>query len=176
VPAPGLNAFQVGSNGGGATNSSDGGAFVGSGNASGTGNQSSTDLVQAAQVNDGPAFAAIAGATTNVGAGLANSGLNLGIGNNSTNVASLVQSASGAGAVSNQGTAANDSDGTGTINFPCEDEVTPPEGPPATPEEPGKPGAPTLPRTGGAIEAQAAIALMLLLLGFGLRRRSQALA
>jgi hypothetical protein len=172
---------QVANNGGGATNSSKGTAVVGSGNASGTGNLSTTDMVQAAAVDSDLAFANITGSTTNAGFGLANSGLNLGIGNDSTNVATLTQTADGAGVVSNQGTAANDSDGTALINPDAclEDKVTPPTVKPPVEEEekvPGKPGAGALPRTGGAIEAQAAIALMLLLAGFGLRRKGQRLA
>ena len=174
----GINGPQVANNGGGATNNSAGTAVVGSGNASGTGNLSTTDLVQAAAVDSDLAFANITGSTTNAGLGLANSGLNLGIGNDSTNTATLTQSADGAGVVSNSGTASNDSDGTALINpEACEDDkVTPPTVTPPKDEEPGKPGAQALPRTGGAIEAQAAIALMLLLAGFGLRRKGQRLA
>ena len=114
-------------------------------------------------------MSSLVGGTANAGLGLANSGLNFGLGNDSTNLAVLDQHADGSGLVSNQGEATNDSDGTAIIGNPedCEDEVTPPT------EEPGKPG---LPRTGAELETQAAIALMLLLLGFGLRRRSQQLA
>ena len=78
------------------------------------------------------------------------------------------QDADGSGLVANQGEGTNDSDGTAIIGDPqcCGDEDVPTE-------EPGKPG---LPRTGAELETQAALALMLLLLGFGLRRRAQHLA
>ncbi|HJR24542.1 MAG TPA: hypothetical protein VJ804_03660, partial [Acidimicrobiales bacterium] len=161
---------QTANNGGGASNSSAGTALVASGNATGTGNESSTDFVQAAEVDGGFAVSSLLGGTTNNGVGLANSGLNFGLGNNSTNVALDVALADGAGIVSNQAEASNESDGTAIIGNPedCDDEkVTPPS------EEPGKPGAPGLPRTGAELEVQAAVGLMLLLLGFGLTRQSR---
>jgi hypothetical protein len=166
-----IDGPQTAHNGGTAASTSAGTALVASGNASGTGNQSTTDFVQAATVDSAFAVSALTGGTANAGVGLANSGLNFGLGNDSTNLAVLDQAADGSGLVSNQGEAINDSDGTAIIGNPedCEDDkVTPP-----TEDEPGKPG---LPRTGAELETQAAIALMLLLLGFGLRRRAQHLA
>jgi hypothetical protein len=187
--ADGIVGQQVASNAGGATNNSNGRAKVGSGNATAVGNLSTTDVLQAAAVDSDLAIANLDSDVDNLGFGLANSGLNLGIGNASTNSATLDQDADGAGVVSNAGTASNDSDGTAEINpEACEEEkVTPPAPKPEQPkaEQPGQPGQPgragqpgaaSLPRTGGAIEAQAAIALMLLLAGFGLRRRGQKLA
>jgi hypothetical protein len=166
---------QTAHNGGNAANTSGGSGHIGSGNASGTGNQSTTDFVQAATVDSDFALSTIVGGTTNAGVGLANSGLNLGVGNNSTNRAILDQDADGAGIVDNNGAATNDSDGFAQIGDPtcCDDEVTPPA-PEPQPEETPRPGG--LPRTGAELETQAAVALMLLLLGFGLRRRSQRLA
>jgi LPXTG-motif cell wall-anchored protein len=43
-------------------------------------------------------------------------------------------------------------------------------GTPPTKEE--KPGVASLPKTGGSLETEAALGLMLLLAGFGLRRKS----
>jgi hypothetical protein len=165
---------QIVHNGGGATNASAGTGKVGTGNASGTGNQSTTNFVQAAAADSDFAVANITGGTTNTGLGLANSGLNLGIGNASVNDATLTQTADGAGIVSNDGTASNNSDGFGGVGNPdCEV--------PGTPGTPGLPGVSTpgkgeLPHTGAPIEVEAAIGLMLLLAGFGLRRKGQALA
>ena len=88
--------------------------------------------------------------------------------------ATLVQAADGSGLVSNDGTASNDSDGTATIGNPDCDTPTETPGTPGTPGMPG--GSHGLPRTGGPIEVEAAIALMLLLVGFGLRRKGQSLA
>ena len=160
---------QIASNGGTATNASDGAGRVGSGNASGTGNQSTTNFAQAAKVDSPLAINTLSGGTTNAGLGLANSGLNLGVGNASTNTAVLHQTADGAGLVSNQGDAKNESDGDATIGDPNCDV-------PGTPGTTTTPGTTGLPRTGGPIEAEAAIALMLLLMGFGLRRKGQSLA
>ena len=158
---------QTSHNGAGVTNTSAGTALVGSGNATATGNESTTDFIQAATVNADFAISNLTGGTANVGLGLANSGNNTGIGNDSTNLAVLDQTADGAGVVSNQGELSNDSDGTAVIGNPedCLDEAPPGE------ETPGRPGG--LPRTGGDLETQAAIGLMLLLLGFGLQRRSK---
>ena len=77
----------------------------------------------------------------------------------------LEQTADGSGIVSNQGEASNESDGTAIIGDPskCDD----------VPETEKTPG---LPRTGGPLEVEAAIALMLLLAGFGLRRTARHLA
>jgi hypothetical protein len=72
----------------------------------------------------------------------------------------LVQTAEGRGLVSNHGSARNESDGTALIGNP---DCAPTPG-----EE--VPGAPGLPRTGGQLEVEAAIALMLLLAGFGLQQ------
>jgi hypothetical protein len=159
---------QTASNGATVSNTSAGTALVASGNATAIGNESTTDFVQAATVDAGFALSNLLGGTANVGLGLATSGNNIATGNDSTNLAVLAQTADGAGIASNQGEATNDSDGTAIIGNPedCEDEVPPTE-------EPGMPG---LPRTGAELETQAAVALMLLLLGFGLRRRGQHLA
>jgi hypothetical protein len=165
---------QIAHDGGGASNTSDGAAFVGSGNASATGNLSTTNLVQAATVDPDFAVATLAAGTTNTGLGLANSGTNVGIGNASTNTARLTQAADGAGIVSNDGTAENRSDGTATIGNPNAEAP----GVPGVPGGPGAttPGASTLPKTGGPLEAEALFGLMLLLAGFGLRRKGTSLA
>ncbi len=175
LPIGGIVGPQVAHNGGGANNTSDGAGKVGSGNASATGNESTTNYVQAAAVDSAPlTVATLAGGTTNTGLGLANSGLNLGIGNASTNTAKLTQAADGAGIVANDGTADNTSAGTATINNPnCNVPGAP--GTPGTPGMPGKPGVATLPHTGGPIEAEALFGLMLLLAGFGLRRKGNSL-
>jgi LPXTG-motif cell wall-anchored protein len=165
---------QITHNGGGATNAANGTGKVGTGNASATGNLSTTNFVQAAAVDSDFAVADITGGTTNTGLGLANSGLNLGIGNASVNDATLTQTADGAGIVSNDGTAANNSDGFGGIGNPdCDVPVAP-----GVPGLPGvsTPGGSELPHTGAPIEVEAAIGLMLLLAGFGLRRKGKALA
>jgi hypothetical protein len=168
LPSGGTVGPQVVHSGGGADNTSDGTGKVGTGNASATGNESTTDFVQAAAVSSDFAVAALAGGTTNTGLGLANAGLNLGVGNASVNDATLDQTADGAGVVSSDGTASNSSDGSALIGNPnC---IVP-----GTPATPGKPGAPSLPKTGAPIEVEAAIGLMLLLAGFGLRRRGSKL-
>ena len=168
-----LVTTQVAHNGGGANNTSTGSGRVGSGNAKATGNESTTNFVQAAAVDSDFAVADLTGGTTNTGFGLANSGLNLGIGNDSTNTAVLDQTADGAGIVANDGTADNTSAGSATINNPnCDVPVTPGT---TTPGKPGTPGAASLPRTGGPIEAEAMFGLMLLLAGFGLRRKGNSL-
>jgi hypothetical protein len=159
---------QVASASGTASNTSDGTGKVGTGNATATGNQSTTNFGQAATVDSPLAVNTISGGTTNAGVGLANAGLNLGIGNMSVNDATLIQTADGAGVVSNQGEVTNESDGTAIIGDPNCD--VPGE------STPGAPGQPGLPRTGGPLEVEAAVALMLLLLGFGIRRKGQSLA
>jgi hypothetical protein len=145
-------------------NASDGSGHVGSGNASGTGNQSTTTFAQAATVDSDLAVSTLTGGTANVGAGLANSGLNQATGNASTNAAELVQTADGSGLVSNQGAAINASDGTSIIGDPTccgdDDEEVPAEAPGG------------LPRTGGELQAEAVAGLLLLLTGFALRRRA----
>jgi hypothetical protein len=162
---------QTAHNGGTASNNSDGAGKVATGNAKGTGNQSTTNFAQAADVDSSLAVSAITGGTTNAGLGLANAGLNLGVGNASRNSATLEQDADGSGVVSNDGEATNDSDGDATIGDPSKcDDV------PGTPPGDKTPGTPSLPRTGGPLEVEAAIGLMLLLLGFGLRRKGQSLA
>ncbi len=156
---------QIASNGVTGSNSSDGTALVASGNATGIGNQSDTTFGQEADVDSALAISTIAGGTTNAGLGLANAGLNRGVGNDSVNRAELEQIADGSGIVSNQGEASNVSDGTAIIGDPskCDD----------VPETEKTPG---LPRTGGPLEVEAAVALMLLLAGFGLRRTARHLA
>ena len=147
-------------------NNSDGSGHVGSGNASGTGNQSTTSFAQAAAVDSGFAVSSLVGGTTNVGAGIANSGLNDAMGNDSVNTVILDQEADGSGLVANQGEGINESDGTAIIGDPqcCGDEDVPDE------ETPG------LPRTGGPLEGEAVIGLLLLLAGSALRRRSRLLS
>jgi hypothetical protein len=148
-------------NGGGADNASDGTGKVGTGNARADGNISTSDLSQAVDVDGAGAFAVVNGGIGNVGAGIANSGVNAGIGNASTNEAHLLQSATGEGTVANQGRASNRSDGFGGVGDPNCD---------IPGETPGTPGVPTLPRTGGPLEVEAAVGLMLLLAGYGFRR------
>jgi hypothetical protein len=182
---PGAPVLLVGPqtivNGGGASNTSNGAAKVGSGNATAAGNVSDTTVAQAADVDGNGSVAVINAATLNAGLGLANSGVNLGVGNASTNDATLTQTTSGVGTVSNQGEASNDSDGTALINYPCEDKVVaPPKVEVPGKAGPGQPGVASLPRTGGAVETMAAVGLMLLLLGLGAqglsRRRVNAAA
>ncbi|MDQ2649038.1 MAG: hypothetical protein M3Z03_05750 [Actinomycetota bacterium] len=157
-------------NGGGADNASNGTGKVGTGDARADGNLSTSDLVQGVSVDGAGAFAQVNGGIGNVGAAVANSGVNAGIGNASSNIADLDQTATGSGTVSNQGRASNASDGFGGVGDPdCEvpgDQV-------ATPDEPG---VPTLPKTGGPVQVEAALALMMLLAGFTFRRLSQAAA
>ena len=153
---------------GDAGNESDGTAEVGSGNAKAIGNDSDTVMTQGAVIDgDGsPVISSILGTTANAGLGIADTGDNHGTGNDSVNNATLTQVATGDGIVSNQGSARNASDGTARIGDPdCDDEVTT-----TTPEKPTTPG---LPRTGGPLEVEAAIGLMLLLAGFGLRRQAK---
>jgi hypothetical protein len=157
--------------GGGASNASNGTGKVGTGNATATGNLSTTNFVQAAAADSNLAVATLASGTSNTGLGLANSGLNLGVGNASTNTATLTQTADGAGIVSSVGTASNVSDGQGLVGNP--DCLVP--GAPGTPT-PTTPGTSSLPKTGAPVEVEAAIGLMLLLAGFGLRRKSASLA
>jgi hypothetical protein len=171
LAAGGVVGPQTAHNGDNATNSSDGTGKVGTGNATATGNESTTTFIQAAAVDSDLAVATIVGGTSNTGVGLANSGRNLGVGNASTNLARLDQAADGAGIVSNSGTASNQSDGAGLVGNP--DCLVPGAGAPGVP---GGPGTSTLPRTGGPLEAEAALALMLLLAGFGLRRKGAQLA
>ncbi len=158
---------QTAANTVGLANTSRGSGHVGTGNASGTGNQSTTDFVQAATVDGGFAFSTLAGATVNAGLGDANTGHNDATGNDSTNQADLHQTADGSGLVANQGTVTNDSDGTAIIGDPqcCDDEDVPGPGK----KEQG------LPRTGADLEAEAVAGLLLLLSGFALRRRSKQL-
>ncbi len=96
---------QTANNGGTASNNCDGAGKVATGNAKGTGNLSTTNFAQAADVDSALAVSSITGGTTNAGLGLANAGLNLGIGNASTNRAFLEQDADGSGIVSNDGEA-----------------------------------------------------------------------
>jgi hypothetical protein len=157
---------QVASASGTIANTSAGSGKVGTGNATAIGNQSTTAFAQSADVDSQLAFPTLVGGTGNVGLGLANAGANLGVGNASTNVATLSQTADGAGIVSNQGEARNDSDGTATIGDP---DCDVPE------EEDVAPPTPSLPRTGGPLEVEAAIGLLLLLAGFGIRRKAATL-
>jgi hypothetical protein len=177
------DGLQLANNSGGASNDSNGLAKVGSGNATAIGNDSSTALNQAvsADAQNGPIVASLDALTTNLGLGLANSGVNTGVGNDSVNVATLTQTTDGDGIQSNSGTASNSSDGTALVNpEACEDDVVVPPTvtPPAEEEQPptadGNGGHAALPRTGGELEVQAALALMLLLAGFGMRRYSTA--
>jgi hypothetical protein len=161
----GIVGPQVVHTGGGATNASNGTGKVGTGKATATGNLSATNLTQAAAADSDFAVSILAGGTSNTGLGLANSGLNLGIGNASVNSATLTQTADGAGLVSSEGTASNVSDGSGLVGNP--DCLVP--GAPGTPTP--TPGGASLPKTGGPLEVEAALGLMLLLAGFGLRRK-----
>jgi hypothetical protein len=162
-PGGGVVGPQIVHSGGGATNASNGTGKVGTGKATATGNLSATNQIQAAGANSDLAVATLAGGTSNTGLGLANSGLNLGIGNASVNSATLTQTADGAGLVSSEGTASNVSDGSGLVGNP--DCLVP-----GAPGVPGLPGTSSLPKTGGPLEVEAALGLMLLLAGFGLRR------
>ncbi len=162
---------QVATSSGDAGNASDGTAEVGSGNARAIGNTSDTVMTQGAVIDgDGsPVISSILGTTANAGLGIADTGDNHGTGNDSFNRAVLEQTATGDGVVSNQGSARNASDGTARIGDPdCE-----PEDEATTTPTPTPPTTPGLPRTGGPLEVEAAIGLMLLLAGFGLRRQAK---
>ncbi|MDP1803581.1 MAG: hypothetical protein Q8K72_00300, partial [Acidimicrobiales bacterium] len=78
-------------------NASDGAALIKTGDATATGNMSATKVKQDAEAGDGPGFAVISQESDvhNLGLGVANSGGNIGIGNNSTNTAATVQGAFG---------------------------------------------------------------------------------
>ena len=168
-----VDGTQIANNGGNASSSSAGTGKVGTGKASAIGNESTTGLVQGGAVGvDGgaPVVALLTGLTTNAGAGLANSGLSRGIGNESVNRATLLQDATGRGVVSNSGSAENRSDGTGVVGNPT---CPVPGTPTSMSTRPGSPS--TLPRTGGPLEAEAAIAAMLLLSGFALRKQGKIL-
>ena len=80
-------------NSGEATNTSDGEACVCTGNAVASGNISSTTLVQGLDLSVGSGAVVLteAGGVLNAGLGLANSGLNLAIGNISTNTSTATQ-------------------------------------------------------------------------------------
>jgi hypothetical protein len=146
-----------------AGNESDGAAAIGTGRATATGNLTDDHVAQAASVKaDGDPVVAQTALTLNAGIGAATSGANQATGNDSTNQATLQQTATGAGLVSNQGSARNRSDGTARIGGP----VRP--GAPVGPEAPGS--AAGLPRTGGPVEELAVVGLLLLLVGSQLRR------
>ena len=167
---------QTASNGGGATNASKGTGKVGTGNAVARGNVSTTNFAQEAVVDGNAAFANLEGEVTNEGLGIANTGDNEATGNDSENSAILNQEADGIGTAANNGSASNTSDGAGLVGDPdCEDKAPPVVTPPGV-VTPPVPGAAALPKTGGPLEAQAAFALMLLLVGFGLRRKSAQLS
>jgi hypothetical protein len=150
----------------GGGNTSDGTAKIGTGRATAIGNDSTTTFVQAAALDSDFAVTALTGVTANAGLAQALTGDNAATGNDSVNDADLFQSAEGAGLAANSGEYRNASDGTAQIGDP---DCAPAE------EGPGQPGAPGLPKTGGPLEVEAAIGLMLLLLGFGLTRRSRVL-
>lgn len=113
-----------------ATNSSNGTGEVVTGNATGTGNHSNTDITQASDSNiGGNGFVLVDSAfdVDNTGVGVGNSGINAAIGNNSINDIDDPQAAtvreSGPGSVdaedvvaSNIATSSNNSDGTGSVS------------------------------------------------------------
>jgi hypothetical protein len=155
---------QIAANSFDLADSSGGTGKVGTGNATATGNLSTTSLAQAATVDGGFAVSTLTAGTANAGAGIADAGLNRATGNDSVNDAELLQAADGSGLVAGQGRVANDSDGSAIVGDPSDcGEIVPDEAHPA---------APGLPRTGGPIEVEATIGLLLLLAGFGLRRRT----
>jgi hypothetical protein len=150
--------------GGGADNASAGTGKVGTGNAKADGNISTSDLTQKVDVDGAGAFALVNGGIGNIGLGVANAGVNAGIGNASRNSARLDQDAVGSGTVTSQGRASNSSDGFGGVGDPNCD---------VPGETPGAPGVPSLPKTGGPLEFEAALGLMLLLAGFAFERLSR---
>jgi hypothetical protein len=158
---------QTIANGGGAANSSAGTGKVGTGNARADGNISTSDLTQEVDVDGAGAFALVNGEIGNVGLGVANAGVNAGIGNASTNDARVRQTATGSGTVANQGVASNRSDGFGGVGDPNCD---------VPGETPGAPGVPSLPKTGGPLEIEATVGLMLVLAGFATKRFGTRLA
>jgi hypothetical protein len=107
----------VASNAGGASNRSDGTASIATGNATGIGNQSTTAIGQAVAGGKGPGGLAVIvqdSSVDNLGLGVANSGGNLAVGNDSDNLAQSLQGAFGLVA-SNAGGASNASNGSGSI-------------------------------------------------------------
>ena len=101
----------VASNAGSATNASNGGASIKTGNATGVGNRSTTTIGQGAAVDPvGLAVVIQSAPVLNAGLGLANSGLNAGLGNGSLNNQILAQVSFGLLA-SNVGSASSWSDG-----------------------------------------------------------------
>ena len=103
-----------------ASNASDGTAAITTGAASATGNSATTSIGQsgaaAAATTTGIAIVHQDAEVANIGIGVANSGLNLAVGNASQNNAATSQSASGSAvAVSQTATASNASDGTARI-------------------------------------------------------------
>jgi hypothetical protein len=188
--------LQTLTNTGGAENRSNGAGSVGTGKAAGAGNVSSTGLGQKVAVDGPGAIAPISATTTNEGLGIANSGINLGLGNASQNLAQLRQEASGAGLVTNSGVAGNGTTVPGN-------QVPPPGGPggPGGPGNPGNPvppdvanpmpeapggnnpgnnpdatGRPALPVMGTEAAAEAIIGALLILAGFGFRRAGKRLS
>jgi len=179
VFSPGGGAF----NSGATSNTSNGTAKVGTGNANAAGNVSDTAVAQAVTSDAALVLGGMASNVVNLGVAVGNSGINTAIGNQSVNNANVNQLAQGFGLVTNTGSAKNVSDGTSLVG----DVICPVPGVPGGPGGPGNlpkasaPGADaggaTLPRTGGPLEAQALFGLLLLLTGAGLRRmaRSEAL-
>jgi hypothetical protein len=106
----------IASNSCSASNSSDGSASVETGDATGVGNQSATEVEQAAQGGDGAGLDVTVqhSDVTNVGVGVGNSGGNAALGNGSQNLAGCGQLAVGLVA-SNSCDASNSSDGSASI-------------------------------------------------------------
>lgn len=99
-----------------ASNTSDGDASVATGDATGVGNQSATEVEQAKESGDGQGLVITVqdSDVTNTGVGVANSGLNAAVGNASQNAAGCLQGA--VGIVANNSCAAeNLSDGSASI-------------------------------------------------------------
>jgi hypothetical protein len=99
-----------------ASNTSDGTANITTGNATAVGNQSETNISQAASGGDGGGLAVTGqgAGVVNAGVGVANSGLNGAVGNDSENNGGCLQGAVGFVA-NNSCDASNSSDGTASI-------------------------------------------------------------
>jgi hypothetical protein len=103
----------IASNAASTSNESNGTATIETGDATGIGNQSETEITQQADADGGPGVVVAVqdSDVTNAGLGVANSGGNVGIGNASTNIAGTGQVAVG-GIASNVADTSNTSDGT----------------------------------------------------------------
>jgi hypothetical protein len=162
-------------NTGGGGNTSGGTAGIRAGRATATGNRSHNGVGQGADISAGGDPVTTQSAdTSNAGVAAARSGANRATGNDSFNRATLTQGASGRGIVANAGEARNASDGSALIGNPSWPGDTAEQSAPVSGVPGQEQGQGHLPVTGGELEVQAAVALMLLLAGFALQRAGNA--